>query len=1046
MSPVTRSEGEAPPARRLQRRAQTQSPAPPACCACGRCADSAPQRRSPRAPASSRSAAAMAMAALNALPAVSASPARCPRPPSSAPRRQCARSPASAAPARSALAARPGASAGCGRGAVRAVGRRAAATRIPTGRRRRRPVVGSAAALLRRGGRLRREDMEHAARCGRRAALVRAGLRRQRALRCRRSLDVPAVQGGDRCVLHTSPASASASRCRASWMRCCAATPPLRWSTPAVASAACTPLPRLATGRCVSASRRRPSSARSCRTRSCVPHSNPSRRCRRCKKSAAEWPLPAKAPPVRLPRPRSQERLRRQAGQERILREQGHHQRRWSQRFAQEEGRLRLQVSAAAQGGAAFRPSRPTVPPAHPGGSRASALLLLCARSSPVQAAAHHRGRHQSLHLHAESPVLSLLPSIPLRLSQTTILSSCSCCRPSASSSAAQLRALAFLRERCAAFVLTARTWATHHSPTCDISPSVLDLLAASSPSRLPAGSLVPLPPPRRPRSLLQDSLLQGALAGSPSFAPFDFCFLFRRHGGRAAHRCARLAAAATSNIVPLLNVLPPDGGCPVHRSRVAGSAALQYGGADMDFLQPLRRPRVAGSRTEYVRLVARMAALGMLGFTRLPRPSTACSQSARTRSPIASSSTRSPPIAASSTRRTWRCRAPRISCKCACLRGATHVRRQDGPVRLSTIIWACPSGCSRIWRCRRSRLRSSPRAACRRVRPFPCASRCPWASRTRSSWRSRRTSMCVYTSGALAARAQSAAASPRPSSRRSRPARHRHRPPRRAPQWQRRCGCPPAPAAAPRAACTRPLSFRSAFMRRRSSSRAAASASPVGTKLACSAATKAAHEANGVAPAARACCSRPRHQRSTWRSQCRDASAMRRAASASARPSWRNRRSTSNSQSARACCPAPLPRTAAAAAAPAADAAERSGAGSGCAACCCPCCCCCAACCACRASMRSCICCTAACAARSCSASGSPASPAPAAASCREAEADRMVAFLWLMAESVAPALRSAPAAVRPHSAGVLTLLRRGCRGARLDRELPKPMQHRLS
>jgi acetolactate synthase regulatory subunit len=72
--------------------------------------------------------------------------------------------------------------------------------------------------------------------------------------------------------------------------------------------------------------------------------------------------------------------------------------------------------------------------------------------------------------------------------------------------------------------------------------------------------------------------------------------------------------------IVPLLRVLPPD--VAARYTADASPALLRSSTAvlTMDFLQPLRRPRVAGSRTEYVRLVSRMAALGMLGFTSAPK------------------------------------------------------------------------------------------------------------------------------------------------------------------------------------------------------------------------------------------------------------------------------------------------------------------------------------------------------------------------------------------------------------------------------------------
>jgi hypothetical protein len=69
-----------------------------------------------------------------------------------------------------------------------------------------------------------------------------------------------------------------------------------------------------------------------------------------------------------------------------------------------------------------------------------------------------------------------------------------------------------------------------------------------------------------------------------------------------------------------MLSVLPPE---VAAQYRGPASAALMRPAVavlTLDFLKPLRRPRVAGSRAEYVRLVARMVKLGMLAFTAGPR------------------------------------------------------------------------------------------------------------------------------------------------------------------------------------------------------------------------------------------------------------------------------------------------------------------------------------------------------------------------------------------------------------------------------------------
>ena len=196
--------------------------------------------------------------------------------------------------------------------------------------------------------------------------------------------------------------------------------------------------------------------------------------------------------------------------------------------------------------------------------------------------------------------------------------SSCSCCRPSASSSAAQLRVLAHLRERCASFVLTARTWATHHSPACDISPSVLDMLVSIPPPSSAAGGQ-PRPPPASTATLdLQDSFPQAAWPDLLLSPPLTSAF------SSAATAVVPLIAERVSlpdqlNIVPLLSVLPES----LAAQYAEPSPALLRSSTavlTMDFLKPLRKPRVAGSRKEYVRLMARMLSLGMISFTSAPK------------------------------------------------------------------------------------------------------------------------------------------------------------------------------------------------------------------------------------------------------------------------------------------------------------------------------------------------------------------------------------------------------------------------------------------
>ena len=184
------------------------------------------------------------------------------------------------------------------------------------------------------------------------------------------------------------------------------------------------------------------------------------------------------------------------------------------------------------------------------------------------------------------------------RLSQTNSFppSSCSCCRPSTTSSTAQLRTLAFLRDRCATFVLTNRAWAaSHHNPTSDISPSVLEDLVtdpplSSSPSRALDGQ--PLPKPVATdifgsRSSPPSSFPSSPLPSTSAFssAPTAVVPLV----------ASRVSLPSQLRIIPMLSVLPPE--VAIRYTESASPALLRSSTVvlTMDFLKPLPRPRVAG-------------------------------------------------------------------------------------------------------------------------------------------------------------------------------------------------------------------------------------------------------------------------------------------------------------------------------------------------------------------------------------------------------------------------------------------------------------------
>ena len=150
----------------------------------------------------------------------------------------------------------------------------------------------------------------------------------------------------------------------------------------------------------------------------------------------------------------------------------------------------------------------------------------------------------------------------------------------------------------------------------CNISPSVLDLLA-STPSA--AGGQLRPPPASTATLSQQDSLLQAGwpdlLISLPSTSSFS----------SAATAVVPLIAERISlpkqlKIVPMLDVLPPA--VAAQYTEAASPALLRSSTAvlTMNFLNPLRKPRVAGSRSEYLRLVKRMNDLGMLSFTAAPK------------------------------------------------------------------------------------------------------------------------------------------------------------------------------------------------------------------------------------------------------------------------------------------------------------------------------------------------------------------------------------------------------------------------------------------
>jgi len=181
---------------------------------------------------------------------------------------------------------------------------------------------------------------------------------------------------------------------------------------------------------------------------------------------------------------------------------------------------------------------------------------------------------------------------------------------PFAAPSAGQLRVQCHLRERCAAFVLKARAWC-QSAPACDIGPSALWDMMSSCCAQLDACSPVECVAPERALPLASHSpSLRLPSSSSFSSAATSVVPLIAR----------RVALPDSRNIVPLSRVLSPE----VAAAYTSGaSSSLLRSPAEvftLNFTHPLRRPRIGGSRREYVKLIIRLVQAGRVGFTVAPK------------------------------------------------------------------------------------------------------------------------------------------------------------------------------------------------------------------------------------------------------------------------------------------------------------------------------------------------------------------------------------------------------------------------------------------
>ena len=202
----------------------------------------------------------------------------------------------------------------------------------------------------------------------------------------------------------------------------------------------------------------------------------------------------------------------------------------------------------------------------------------------------------------------------------------CSCCPSLEFSSAAQHRTLALLRAQCASFVKKARLWSHTTPPSGDIDASVLDLLRSlpsysSPPSSIPSASSdasageqrSPLANDQQLLQQLSDSVFSlpiQPLSSAFSTAPTAVVPLI----------ASRVALPERLNIVPMLDVLSPAVAASYRQPAAAALMRAPVEVLHKNLVEPLKAPRVAGSRSEYVMLLRRMLKQGMISFTAHPK------------------------------------------------------------------------------------------------------------------------------------------------------------------------------------------------------------------------------------------------------------------------------------------------------------------------------------------------------------------------------------------------------------------------------------------
>lgn len=275
-----------------------------------------------------------------------------------------------------------------------------------------------------------------------------------------------------------------------------------------------------------------------------------------------------------------------------------------------------------------YHPNAPMPPPLrHAGGAK------------PSMHSHSHPHRHQQLGHEHHSSSTTALPSAssaspsprkqvnlpysspsprearPRRLPSTTF---------SAPATRQQQRLLLSLRQRCATFVLTARTSSAHNTEEPCVGATqeydINTLLDAYSFTHTGSPDHSSTPPPF-PCTGIEGPLPASTSATAAAASPLPCATHSTASSVVVPLLAERIALPERLHIVPLTSVLPPEQSL-LYSTAAHGAALLRPPTEilSLDLTAPLKPARVAGSRAEYVRLIRRLLSVGMIRFTATPK------------------------------------------------------------------------------------------------------------------------------------------------------------------------------------------------------------------------------------------------------------------------------------------------------------------------------------------------------------------------------------------------------------------------------------------